>query len=322
MNTRTQLSLVTLSAVSLLNTSACDLCSVYSASQARGEVGSGYFAGIASQYTRFNTLKDSGDRVSNEADQKLDSTISQVFVGWNFSDRFGVQLNVPLIHRFYQRAEGFDNERGVESGVGDIAFIGHFQAIRHETMDSTFTCTLSGGVKIPTGDSGKLQEEVDELSAPPLPPGAPESGIHGHDLALGSGSVDGMIGAGIFGRWKRCFATASLQYAIRTEGDYEYRYANDLIWSVGPGLYLMFSEQDSLSVQVLVSGETKARDTFQGDAAEDTGITSVYLGPQIHYTYSEKLSAELGADFPVSIHNTALQLVPDYRVRGALTWRF
>jgi len=34
------------------------------------------------------------------------------------------------------------------------------------------------------------------------------------------------------------------------------------------------------------------------------------------------LSAELGADLPVSIDNTALQSVPDYRVRAAVNWRF
>jgi hypothetical protein len=30
----------------------------------------------------------------------------------------------------------------------------------------------------------------------------------------------------------------------------------------------------------------------------------------------------VGVDFPVSIDNTALQIVPDYRVRAALIWHF
>ena len=72
----------------------------------------------------------------------------------------------------------------------------------------------------------------------------------------------------------------------------------------------------------MVSGETKGRDTFRGEKAEDTGITAVYLGPQINFTWSEKLSVEIGADLPVSIQNTALQAVPDFRVRAGLTWHF
>ena len=73
---------------------------------------------------------------------------------------------------------------------------------------------------------------------------------------------------------------------------------------------------------MIVSGETKARDTFQGARAEDTGVTAVYLGPQINYRWSDRLSAEVGVDLPVSMSNTALQLVPDWRVRAAVTWHF
>ena len=67
---------------------------------------------------------------------------------------------------------------------------------------------------------------------------------------------------------------------------------------------------------------TQGPDTFQGQSADDTGVTAVYLGPQLSFTWTSKLSAQLGADLPVSIDNTALQTVPDYRVRGGLTWHF
>jgi len=73
---------------------------------------------------------------------------------------------------------------------------------------------------------------------------------------------------------------------------------------------------------VVVSGEHKGLDTFQGEAAEDTGVTSVFLGPQINFTWSDKLSVQVAVDLPVSIDNTELQTVPDYRVRAGVTWRF
>ena len=34
------------------------------------------------------------------------------------------------------------------------------------------------------------------------------------------------------------------------------------------------------------------------------------------------LSGEIGFDLPVLIHNTALQAVPDYRIRAGVTYRF
>jgi hypothetical protein len=294
------------------------LCSVYSASQARGETGRGFSFGVAEQFTHFGTLQDSGREVPDVANQHLDSSVLQLFVGYNFSDRFGVQLNLPVIHRSFKRPEGFATDRGTESGIGDVSLIGHYQLIQHEKMDDTFIWTVIGGIKLPTGNSDRLKEELNEVEVP----GAPESGIHGHDLALGSGSVDGIVGTGIFARWGRGFFSANAQYAIHTEGRLDYRYANDFTWAGGPGAFLIFNEEQTLALQFVVSGETKPRDEFQGVRASDTGVTAVYVGPQINYTWSDKLGAELGVDVPVSIANTALQLVPDWRLRAAVTWHF
>ena len=83
--------------------SGCDLCSIYSATEARGEIGKGPYAGVAEQFTRFNTLQLEGHEVPNEVDQFLNSSISQLFLGYNFSERFGVQFNVPIIYRQFRR---------------------------------------------------------------------------------------------------------------------------------------------------------------------------------------------------------------------------
>jgi hypothetical protein len=300
----------------------CDLCSVYAANEARGEIGKGFFIGAAEQFTHFGTLQEDGRKVPNDANQFLDSSVTQLLLGYNFNERFGVQFNAPIIYRSFQRADGFDIDRGTESGIGDVSLTGHAQLLRQESKNRTFAWSVLGGVKFPTGDTRRLQEEVDELTEPPPPPGAPESGIHGHDLTLGSGSFDGIVGTSVFARYKRAFVGASGQYSIRTKGDFDYQFANDLTWSGGPGVFLVLSENFTLSLQANVTGETKGKDDFNGAKAEDTGITSVFLGPEILITWRDKLSAEVGVDVPVSVDNTALQSVPDYRVRAALTWHF
>ena len=309
---------VVLTAALAAPAAACDLCSIYSANQARGDIGKGWFAGVAEQFTHFSTLQDEGIEQPNVVGQHLDSSVSQLFAGYNFNERFGVQFNAPLIYRSFKRPEGFDIDRGTESGLGDVALVAHVQAYRSESRHFTFGWNLLGGVKFPTGSSDRLAEELNEVEVP----GAPESGIHGHDLALGSGSYDGIVGTSVFVRSHRFFLTANAQYAIRSTGDFDYRYADDLTWSGGPGWFLFLEDRHTLSFQLNVSGEHKDRDTFQGAPAEDTGLTAVYLGPQIAFTWSDKLSAELGADVPVSLDNTALQIVPDYRVRAGLSWHF
>src|SRR5437867_1843840 len=212
---------------------ACDLCSIYSATQARGEIGRGLVCGVAEQFTHFGTVQVDGQKVPNEAGQYLDSSISQLYVGYKFSDRLGLQFNLPVIYRSFKRPEGFDIDRGTESGIGDGSLIGSLLVYRKLQENFTFNWTVLGGVKFPTGSSDRIQEEFNEVEVP----GAPESGIHGHDLTLGTGSFDGIVGSGVFTRWRRLFLTANAQYAIRSKGDFDYRFANDLTWSGGPVVY-------------------------------------------------------------------------------------
>lgn len=297
---------------------ACDLCAVYSATQAHGEVGEGFFGGVAEQFTHFGTMQENGREVKNEVGQYLDSSISQLYAGYNFNDRVGLQFNLPMIYRSFKRPEGFAMDHGTESGLGDVSLLANLRAYRHEAKKFTVNWNIIGGVKFPTGSSDRIKEELNEIEIP----GAPESGIHGHDLALGTGSYDGIVGTGIFLRYERAFLTANAQYTIRSTGDFDYHYANDLTWSGGPGIYLLLNDNFTTSLQLVVSGEHKNRDTFRGSLADDTGVTAVYLGPQINFTWSEKFSAEIAADLPVSMDNTALQTVVDYRIRAGITYRF
>ncbi len=287
---------------------ACDLCAVYAASEAQGTSGKGFFGGVAEQYTYFNTLQSDGHNVPNAGDQYLHSSISQVFVGYNFNNRIGMQFNLPVIYRSY----GYQSARGSESGVGDASLIGNVNLYEKLKENSTFNWTALAGVKFPTGNTSKLNPDLPDFSP----------GIAGHDLALGSGSYDGRLGTGFYARWKRLFLTGAMQYAVRSEGDFGYQYANDWIWSGGPGTYLLMGHEHTLALQAVVSGESKGEDTVNGVALHDTAVTSVFLGPQLNYTWSSRLSAQLGADLPVSIVSSGEQIVPTFRLRAVLSWRF
>src|SRR4051794_16042114 len=97
---------------------SCDLCAIYSASQARGEVGQGPFAGVAEQFTHFGTVQVDGHEVANPSGQYLNSSISQLFAGYNFNERFGLQFNLPVIYRSFKRPDDLGGiDRGTESGI-------------------------------------------------------------------------------------------------------------------------------------------------------------------------------------------------------------
>lgn len=286
---------------------ACDLCSVYSAMEAQSESGRGFFGGVAEQFTHFGTLQQDGHEVPGEG-QYIDSSVAQVFAGYNFNNRLGVQLNLPVIYRAY----GSDTMHATEFGIGDLSLVGTFNAYQKLSENFNFNWTLLGGVKFPTGNPSQLG----------TPDSALPEGIGGHDIAFGSGSYDGLVGTGVFARWKRLFATANLQYAIRSEGAFEHQYANDLTWSGGPGAYLALTHTYTLSLQAVTSGETKGKDTFAGVPDDDSAETLVYLGPQLNFTWGSNLSALAAVDFPLLRDNSGTQVMPNYRIRAAINWRF
>ena len=286
----------------------CDFCAVYAATQAEGGSGKGFFGGIAAQYTDFNTYQSDGHNAPNPDDEHLNSLMSQAFVGYNFNNRVGLQFNLPVIYREWSKT----GAEGSEAGIGDALLLGNFHLYRKQRVDSTFNWNALAGVKFPTGDSSQLNPALPDFAA----------GIGGHDLALGSGSYDGLVGTDIFARWRKLFVTSGVQYAIRSTGSFDYRFANDFSWTVGPGVYLLLEDDYTLSLQAFASGETKGEDTEDGVPTDDTAETSFYLGPYLNFTWGSQLSIQAGADLPLSIVSSGDQIVPSYRVHAAFTWRF
>jgi hypothetical protein len=326
---------------------ACDLCAVYRATEiGYGEKGFG--VGVAEQFSDFSTLKQDGEKVDNPADERLYSSITQLYLSYDFASWMGAQLNLPIITRSFRRVAGGGIETGDETGFGDLTLLANVYPYAFVGEKTLFRSSLSGGLKLPSGSADRLREEIGEENNghahgcdPFLPPrlrqGCAEddggaahhdpgaetsSGIHGHDLALGTRSTDVILGGSLFGSWDRAFLTASLQYVIRTTGAFDYRYANDLLWSGGPGVFALVDDDYSLGIQALLTGETKGKDELDGDPVDDTAITSLYVGPAVRATWKSRFALELAADLPAIQNNSSLQIVPDYRLRGGLVWRF
>lgn len=326
----------------------CDLCGCYTpqletlAASSAAPLGqfvwmSHLYGAIAEQYTHFGTVQLDGHEVANPTGQYLDSSITQVVAGYSFNSRLAVQINLPLIYRSFKRPEGFAIDRGTESGLGDISLLGKYVLFHTESggrrevnfddpkspkleerePDFTFSGVFIGGVKFPTGDTSRIKEEFHEVEVE----GAPESGIHGHDLTLGTGSYDGIFGGQASLRYKNFFWQEDLQFTLRGDGLHQYHFANDLTWSGGPGYYFVRNPHTIIGLQGILSGEHKDVDRFRGKPAEDTGITSVFAGPRVLCSLG-KFSAEIGAEFPLFIDNTSFQAVPDYRISGAIAFRF
>jgi len=319
---------------------SCDLCAIYRAGDARGETSTGLLLIVAEQYIPYRTSQYNGTKVTPPDPSYVDSSITHLVAGYNFTPRFGVNLNVPLTHLSFDRTDLRYSltappvrytEQGTEFGIGDVAMIGRVTVLQQNEMDRGYAVNVLAGVKFPTGNAGRLQDEVDQarIYQSLLPPGTPHdplghsiSSVHQSSLALGSGSFDGIFGVTASARWDRWFVNGQAQYYLRTEGEAGFQYGNELIVSGGPGVYLLLDKSYTLSVQVNATFDTTARDQILGQASDQTGMTAWYLGPAFNFTWGSQLNLYAGVDAPISIDNNGYQVVPNYRLNAGVSWRF
>jgi len=327
---------------------ACDVCAVYTATEMR-ESRTGLLIGIGEQGTRYKTGLPGADGEPVDQGERLNSFTTQLLVGYDFHPKFGLQLNVPIIARDYHRLRNrrlVDDQikdgvmtKGNVGGFGDVALIGVLRPWSYVSEHAVVRFTLIGGLKMPSGDPGKLEEEQklrrateavpaartagQVASAHHIPEGSP-SGINGHDLALGSGSIDGIIGGAAFASWDRAFVTASAQHAIRSEGAYRYQYGDETNWFIGVGGYVLLDNAYTLTLQAVTAGKYQGTDTIEGSSTaadgDDATTTWVFVGPGMSFTLGTALAVEVAGDLPVV--RPAEGLIPEYRVRGGVTWRF
>lgn len=327
--------------------SACELCSIYGASNARGESGRGCIFTVSEQYVSAPDLRYEGKpfpvKVKFLEEDYLNTSITHLVPGYNFSDRFGLNVNIPIVRKQFKRSDfrfastgagitsALQDEEGTESGLGDTALIGRWTVFRTAEMSHFFAVTLLGGIKFPTGNTDRIKDEVEQigfynqLAGPGHahdPLGLPIGGVHEHDLALGSGSFDGIFGLTWNVRWERWFFNNQIQYYLRTPGESSFQFGDQLMISGGPGAYVLTGDAFTLSLQANAAYESDARDSLNGEPSNHTGMTAWYLGPLLNLTLGEHFSANAGVDIPLRIYNHGVQNVPEYRAHGGVTWRF
>lgn len=319
---------------------ACDLCAVYRAVDAGGASPPGLVLSIAEQYIPYRTSQVDGEVVRPANPDYADSSITHLVVGYNVASRFGVSLNVPLTHLNYRRTDlnysltappALYTDQGTEAGLGDLSLIGRIAIFQKTEMEYGFVVNVLAGVKFPTGDDERLDAEIAQVKVfnALLPPGTPHdplghsiSSVHQHNLALGSGSYDGIFGLTASGNWQRLFFNAQFQYYLRSEGESGFEYGDELMVSGGPGVFVLLNKSCTLGLQAFALYDTLARDELLGTPSDRTGSTAWYLGPLVNFTWGRNLSANLGVDLPLRIANNGYQSVPDYRLHGGLSWRF
>jgi hypothetical protein len=296
---------------------ACDSCALYIA---EGEGRPGFTASVAEQFTRYGTVWNGANKLPNPVDQFLDSSITQLTVSYATGGPWQLQATLPYIHRSFLRPEHALIERGTVSGIGDATLAARLTAWQHESDRQSVRLGLVAGVEFGTGNADHLGDELGHHFHHHAD--FPDSGVHGHDLALGSGSTDYVVGADVSWRRGRWFARGSLQDKLRRPGKFGYRMADEIAIEAGLGRFLVLTHERTFSVQALVSSDHKGLDTLGGEAQVDTGLSARYAGLRIAGTVADAWAADAALELPVRLRTTETMVVPDFRLRASATRRF
>jgi hypothetical protein len=304
---------------------ACDPCSLYNASRLLGHEEGSFTLSISEQYTRFKSVEDSLRPRDGEIGR--DFSVTQLAISYDLLESLGIQLTLPLLYRTFDTYSRFTPSRDSEFGIGDGVVSLNYTPLTYRTGEWLSLLNFSFGIKLPTGDTGSLGN-IPSLSEDLLTRHAqtkhhPVSGaLGGRALSLGSGSTDFLFGISYLTRFKRLLFIASAQYSHRNKGSFDYTFGNDLVWSIGPGYYVYVKEDFSFALRGVLSGEYKEKDTFESNRVARSGINNTYVGPEAILTIGDQMVLDVGIDALVSDGNTDSLIVPDFRVRSGVSYRF
>lgn len=307
--------------------SACDPCALYSASRLQGHSEGALTLAVSEQYTDYDRPAGTPENSVRDGEFVRGYSTTQFSIAYDATQAFGLQFTLPLIVRRFDDTENFRTDTETDSGIGDLSLVGSYSFLSHRDPNLFLDAGFIGGLKFPTGDTGDLGDisnQVESTSERGLVLRHHQIGTAsgGRALTFGSGSYDYILGLNLLTRYQRYLALSYAQYTIRTEGDFDYEYADDFLWSVSTGYYLYLGHDASLAALVALSGEHKGKDHLAGELVEGSQVSNLYLGPQLVFTLTERIGADVSWEFRLTDEDAGATVVPDHRLRAGFSYRF
>jgi hypothetical protein len=307
-------------------TFACDPCALYNSFRLQGYSGGAFSLSLNEQSTNFEPTNKQKENSLRDGQITRSSSTTQLAAAYDITDCLSTQLTLPLITRHFDKYEKFRRDSETETGLGDIILSSSYSLLNYKSDSFVFLGAVTGGIKFPTGDTGTLND----LSSSDIGDGKLfnfkhhqiETSSANGALNFGSGSYDYILGSDIIARYNRFAILLDAQYTLRTEGDHNYEFADDLIYSASAGYYFIMEHSQTLAALVRVSGEYKRKDYLNGDLVDGSATSDLYLGPELLFTLNENLGGEVGVDFKVNDHEYGALIEPETRMRISLTYRF
>lgn len=272
---------------------ACDSCSSMPVFPEGGTPGQTSI-GIYGQYNKID---------NPSSHHKITEYDLQTVLSHGLSERWSATVVIPYLHKTL-------DDEPTEDGIGDCSL----EAVFHALRSSGLQANIFAGITVPTGDTDPLEEER-EVYLENLEHGEGEDHhhAHGHHLALGSGSVDALLGGSLLYTKDAWTGTAQAQYRLTTEGDYVFEYGDSIQAQAGLEYAVLRGATSSTAIGIDTSISWQDNNQVMGVEQEGGNDTIVYAGPTASYKRVNGLKASFGWDFAVSDGGEGLDGAADKR---------
>lgn len=309
--------------------SACDPCALYNASRLQGHATDTFTLSVSEQYTDFDRAQDSKENSVKDGEFVRGFSTTQFGLAYDATERIGVQLTLPLVARKFDEIKQFRSSTESDAGLGDISLAGTYSFIDYKDQDWAVIAGFTGGVKFPTGDTGVLEDVSEEEETSDhlteqlvLKHHQIGTATGGRALTFGTGSYDYILGLNLLSRYQRYLLLSSAQHTLRTEGDFNYEFADDFLVSLGTGYYFLLDHEFTAAGLISLSGEFKGKDHLNGEIVNGSEVSNLYLGPEFLFSLNDKLGAQVSLDFRVTDEDGDSTVVPETRIRASVSYRF
>jgi len=195
------------------------------------------------------------------------ATIMPIVVPYNlFSDKFQVGAIVPFV-----------NVRE-SSGVGDVRLFAKRLLYQKDARARTFRVAAKAGIKLPTGDDG---------ARPPLGTGSTD-----YFFTTVAGWIEGRVG--IYGEGIFNLNTSNDRVDFGNSFGYNVAFG----YRLTPAVYERYPSPQ-LNVFMELNGTTAQKSRFDGQRADDTGGTLIFLSPGVQFIGGRRWLIEGAVQIPV-----------------------
>jgi len=280
--------------------------------------------GLQLHYDYRHTMLTSSSDTPNAADEKVATTLINLYYSHQLVEGTTLDIYLPVESKAYTARPNYTYNSGRDSGLGDMSLVATQQIFHGVAERRLVDWRLRAGVILPTGDAAQLSNYPDASTNSHDASGQvyPTSALYPYDRALGSGSVDWVVGSSYVARYEDFFGVIDGQFIGRSTGENDFTRGNTVTLHVTPGYIFSYAQGNEFSLMLDAAYRYDAEAEYAGATVENSGQTEFMLGPQVMANFKGRISATVGINLPIYEKVEGTQLASDYQIIASVMTGF